>query len=546
MTFELGVMVMNEIKDTCSKRKLRVAIYLRLSDEDKNKANRLDDSESIKNQRHLLLEEINKRDDFGLVDEYCDEDLSGAGTYRPEFERLIKDCEDGKIDVVLCKSQSRFSRDMEIIEKYLHNKFIEWGVRFIGLADNADTNIKGNKKARQINGLVNEWYLEDTSNNIRSAFQAKMKQGEFISPFAAFGYEVSKKDNNKLVVDPIASEVVKEIYNLYLKGLGFTGIAKYLNDKKIPSPSLYKYRKGIKLNVISNRAREEIKWTTNAIKTILTNELYLGHLIQGKRTTISYKNHKIKKKDKSEWIRKENTHEAIIDEETFNKVQASMKERTKPLKTTGVVHLFSGKAFCLECQQYMRKKNSNLHEYLVCSNNRDGYNNCVNKSSIRYDILEKIILEAINKKIKIYYAEDFLSKVQMQSKTRCFSNKIKSLERQKIEALKKVSETRKCLKSLYEDRVNGVITIEQFKKLIRDFKDDENNYTKQIKAIETEISLYKTKENKTNDNMNIFSKYKTFDGLNKIIVDEFIKKIYIGKLNRETNTRDIQIYWNFS
>ena len=178
---------MNEMESVEERKYLRVGIYLRLSDEDKDKINKSDDSESIKNQRHLLLEEINKRPEFILVDEYSDEDLSGAGTFRPEFERLIRDCENGKIDVVLCKSQSRFSRDMEVIEKYIHNKFIEWNIRFIGISDNADTEVVGNKKSRQINGLVNEWYLEDTSNNIRSAFQAKMKQGEFISPFASYG-----------------------------------------------------------------------------------------------------------------------------------------------------------------------------------------------------------------------------------------------------------------------------------------------------------------------------------------------------------------------
>ena len=278
----------------------RVGIYLRLSDEDRNKKNKEDDSESIKNQRNLLMEEINKRSNFILVDEYLDEDLSGAGTYRPQFERLIKDCENRKLDVVLCKSQSRFSRDMEIIEKYIHNKFIEWNVRFIGLSDNADTANVGNKKSRQINGLVNEWYLEDVSNNIRSAFNAKMKQGEFISPFAVFGYDVSKEDNNKLIVDPVASLVVRNIFDLYLKGLGFTSIAKYLNNNNIPCPSLYKYQRGIKLNIVSNKTREEIKWSAVAVKTILKNEIYLGHLIQGKRTTVSYKNHKIRNKDKSE------------------------------------------------------------------------------------------------------------------------------------------------------------------------------------------------------------------------------------------------------
>ena len=536
---------MYEMESVEEKKYLRVAIYLRLSDEDKDKANKLDDSESIKNQRNLLLEEIEKRPEFMLVDEYCDEDLSGAGTFRPEFERLIRDCENGKIDVVLCKSQSRFSRDMEVVEKYIHNKFIEWNIRFIGLADNADTNVESNKKSRQINGLVNEWYLEDTSNNIRSAFQAKMKQGEFISPFASFGYEVSKEDNNKLVVDPIASEIVKDIFDLYLKGMGFTGIAKYLNEKKIPSPSLYKYQKGIKLNVISNRPREQIKWSTNAIKTILTNELYVGHLIQGKRTTVSYKNHKIKKKNEKDWVRKENTHEAIIDSETFNKVQIAMKERTKSMKSTGTVHNFSGKVFCLECKRYMRKKNSKLHEYLVCSNNRNGYDDCINKSSIRYDVLENIVLEAINKKIEKYYDEVSLSKIETKNKKSRFADKIKSLENQKLEAIKKVSETRKYLKSLYEDKVNGIITPEQFKELVSDYNSNESIYNDQIKSIDNEIEFYKKKEIATNDNKKIFSKYKTLESLNRVIIDEFIDKICIGKLNEETNTRDIQIKWNF-
>ena len=522
----------------------RVAIYLRLSDEDRDKLNKLDDSESIKNQRNLLLAEIKKRPEFMLIDEYSDEDLSGAGTFRPEFERLIRDCENGKIDIVLCKSQSRFSRDMEVIERYIHNKFIEWNVRFIGLIDNADTNIEGNKKSRQINGLVNEWYLEDTSNNIRGAFKAKMNQGEFISPFAAFGYEVSREDNNKLVVDPSASLIVRDIFFLYLKGMGFTGIAKYLNEMNIPSPSFYKYQKGIKLNVVSNRPREQIKWNANAIKTILTNELYLGHLIQGKRTTVSYKNHKIKKKNEKDWVRKENTHEAIIDEETFNKVQIAMKERAKSMKSTGGVHNFSGKVYCLECKRYMRKKNSKLHEYLVCSNDRDGYDDCVNKSSIRYDVLENIVLDLINEKVKNYYDEEILNKFKTKDNRCIFNDKIKQLENQKIEILKKISEIKKYIKVLYEDRVNGIISLERFKELINDYNNSESGYNEQINSIDNKIEFYKIKDKSFKDKL--FNGYKTLKSLNRVIIDEFIKKIYVGKLNRDTNTRDIKIEWNFS
>ncbi len=524
---------------------LRVGIYERLSDEDRNKTSKEEISESIKNQRHLLMEEIKKRDEFVLVDEYCDEDLSGAGTYRPEFERLIRDCENGKIDVVLCKSQSRFSRDMEIIEKYLHNKFIEWNVRFISLSDNADTANIGNKKSRQINGLVNEWYLEDVSNNIRSAFKAKMMQGEFISPFAPFGYEVAKENSNKLIIDPVASLIVKDIFNLYLKGFGFTSIAKYLNNKNIPCPSLYKYQKGIKLNVTSNKVREEIKWNVNAVKTILTNEIYLGHLVQGKRTTISYKNHKIKNKDKSEWIKVLNTHEAIIDEETFNKAQNAIKERKKTGKKTGTVHLFSGKVFCLECNKYMRKKNSSKHEYLVCSNNSYGYNECSNKYGIRYDKLKMLVLEELNKKIQKFYSEEELKKIDSKNKSNIFSDKLKYLEKQKINVLKEITKTKYYLKNLYEDRVNKIISTEQFKYLMSTYTKNEDMYNKQIKSINNEIDYYKRKENDLKNKKKIFNKYKNLSELNKFIVDEFIDKIYIGNLNKEKKCRDIKIKWNF-
>lgn len=525
--------------------KLRVGIYLRLSNEDADKIKKDEVSESIKNQRNMLHDYVNRHTQFVLIDEYCDEDLSGAGTYRPEFERLIDDCKNKRLDIVLCKSQSRFSRDMEIVEKYINNKFKEWNIRFIGLADNADTEILGNKKARQINGLVNEWYLEDISNNIRSAFKAKMKQGEFISPFAPFGYKIAKEDNNKLIIDTLAAETIRYIYNLYLKGMGFTGIAKQLNSKKIPSPSLYKYQQGSKLNVTSSKKREEIKWNPNAIKAILTNEIYIGHLVQGKRTTISYKNHKIRKKHKNEWIRKEKTHSAIIDENTFQRVQKIMEERRRPIKATGSVHLFSGKVFCLECKHSMRKKDSSKHEYLVCSNIYNSSNSCKNKSSIRYDELKIIVLSAINNKVRKFYNKDELEKMYYIKSEKIFNSKIKTILNEKDNLQKKVSKNHDYLNQLYEDKVNELITTEQFQLLINNYNKKENFYKKQIKFLDNEIINYKKRMKRYNITDQIFKKEIIFKDLNKIIIDEFVDKIFIGTLNKENMERDIKIIWNF-
>ena len=519
----------------------RVGIYLRLSNEDRDKICKGIDSESIKNQRNMLIQYINKHEDFILVDEYCDEDLSGAGTYRPEFERLIKDCEEHKLDIVLCKSQSRFSRDMEIIEKYIHNKFLEWNIRFIGLSDNADTKMLGNKKSRQINGLVNEWYLEDVSNNIRSAFYSKMRQGEFISPFAPFGYKVSITNNNQLVIDEMAAYIVKDIYKLYLNGLGFTTIAKYLNSKNIPSPSLYKYLMGIKLNIVSKKRREDIKWNANAIKTILTNEVYLGHLIQGKRTTISYKNHKIKKKDRNEWKRVLNTHEAIISEEIFKKVQIAIQERTKFRKANGIIHMFSGKVFCLECKSCMRKKNSTKYQYLVCSNNSYG-SYCINKRGIRYDELVKLVLKSINKIISIYYDESLLKEFINKEREKDINTNINFLKKQKMNICININEKNNYLKNLYEDKVNGIITLEQFNSLSDIYKIDIKNLYDKLKIVDQDINNCMEIMNSCNYQEILF-KYKEINVLNRIVVQKFIDKIYIGGVNNKS--REIYIKWNF-
>lgn len=524
--------------------KYRVGIYLRLSNEDRDKSNELEESESIKNQRNMLLDYIDKHPEFIFVKEYCDEDLSGAGTYRPEFEKLIKDCENRKLDVILCKSQSRFSRDMEVVERYINNKFIEWNIRFIGISDNADTNILGNKKARQINGLVNEWYLEDVSANIRSAFLSKMKKGQFISPFAAYGYEISKLDNNKLVIDPVAAKTVQDIFFMYLYGLGFTAIANHLNIKKVPSPSLYKYRKGCKLNITSKKLREEIKWNANGIKTILTNQLYLGHLVQGKRTTISYKNHKIITKPKEKWIMVKHTHDAIIDEEIFFKVQKLIRERKRKLKKTNAIYSLSGKVFCNECGHVLRKKDSQKHEYLVCSNIYNENNKCKNKSSIRYDELERIILYKIKHYVNKYYDETFLLKHLSDRKNKLLISKITLLESEKKEVLANNLKINSYLQELYEDKVNGLITIEQFEKLLNIYNNNIKEVKDKIKLIDNEIFNCKEKLDSLNCN-EILQKYKRIDKLNRVIIQEFVDKIYVGSLNKEASLRDVIIKWNF-
>ena len=195
-----------------------VAIYCRLSKEDLDKSKSTDESESIQNQK-LMLMDYAAGNKFLIHNVYVDEDMSGFSD-RPAFKQMIKDAADGRFNIVLCKHQSRFTRDMELIEKYIHGYFVEWGIRFISLTDNVDTNVVGNKKARQIYGLINEWYSEDLSNNIRTVFRKKMEAGQFLGAFAPYGYKKDPENRHGLVPDDGAVDVVREIYGLYLEGWG--------------------------------------------------------------------------------------------------------------------------------------------------------------------------------------------------------------------------------------------------------------------------------------------------------------------------------------
>ena len=211
----------------------KVAIYCRLSEEDKNKSCETDDSESIKNQKAMLTQYANEHfwEIYGV---YSDDDYTGSDRSRPAFNRLLKDAEEGRFNIVLCKTQSRFTRELELVEKYIHYLFPLWGIRFVSVVDNADTSVRGNKKSRQINGLINEWYLEDMSENIKAVLTNRRKNGLFIGAFAPYGYKKDPERKGHLIIDPEAAAVVRDIFDMYINGSGRTAIARYLKGECCP------------------------------------------------------------------------------------------------------------------------------------------------------------------------------------------------------------------------------------------------------------------------------------------------------------------------
>ena len=295
---------------------MRCAIYCRLSKEDVNK--RQPESESIQNQKDLLCRYAMEQD-WDVYRYYCDEDYSGADAARPEFNRMLHDAAAGRFDIILCKSQSRFTRDMELVERYIHGLFPRWGIRFIAVADNADTELRGNKKARQINGLVNEWYLEDLSENVRMVLAHKRRSGQYLGSIPLYGYRKDPADRHRLIIDEPAARVVRLIFARFLAGLGPQRIARMLNEAETVNPTVYK----------KPDARCSALWNRATVSRILRNEMYAGVLVQGKQTRESYKSKRTVIVPERDWVRIEGAHEPIISPARFREVQERLSARSR-------------------------------------------------------------------------------------------------------------------------------------------------------------------------------------------------------------------------
>lgn len=334
---------------------MKAALYVRLSKEDIGIY--AEESESIENQKMLLTEYAEKHG-WGIYKIYSDDNMSGKYSdeddKRKGFHEMIEDARAGRFDIVLCKTQSRFSRNASVVEKYVEHLFREWNIRFVTVVDNADNFDIRNKKARQINSLVNEWFLEDLSENIKEVYLCKMKNGEYLAPFAPFGYKKDGERKNHLIIDENLRGAVEKIFSMYLEGFSGARIADKLNADAIPSPHFV--LTGIKK-----------PWRGDAVYRILHNRAYIGSTHQHREETYSYKSRKRRKIPEEEQIEIKNTHEAIISAEEFDAVQKKLAQRRK--KSERQKALFSGILICGECKSNMHTNtNSYNRRYYRCKN----------------------------------------------------------------------------------------------------------------------------------------------------------------------------------
>lgn len=517
---------------------MKVAIYCRLSEEDRNKQFETDDSNSIQNQKAMLLQYAAEQG-WEVYNIYSDDDYTGSDRRRPEFCRLLKDAEERKFDIILCKTQSRFTRELELVEKYIHGLFPIWGIRFISIVDNADTANKGNKKSRQINGLVNEWYLEDMSENIRSVLTNRRENGFHIGAFALYGYKKDPERKGHLIIDEEAAAVVREVFTLFSQGYGKTAIARMLNDRGIPNPTEYKRLHGLRYQ--QPRTKNSTLWKYFAISDMLINEIYIGNMVQGKYGSVSYKTKQCKPRPRSTWYRVEGTHEAIIDRDLWDRVQSMIEQRAKPFEV-GTIGLFAKKVRCVNCGYTMRSSKNKGKHYLQCSNRHVAKDACEG-AFISVDRLERMVLAELRRLSDMYLDKDelerrieFCNNLQEQKKR---------LQADLATYEKKLTDFAKAIRELYLDKAKGLITEGDYMELSSGFVSDRERMESLIADTERQLLAIDEKIAAGDNRRELIEQYTNLDHLTREMVATLIDYIVVGKRIQGTRDVPVEIHWNF-
>ena len=516
---------------------MKAAIYCRLSDEDHNKLSEWDDSVSIQNQKAMLIQHASNNG-WTIHDIYCDDDYAGTDRRRPAFNRLIADAKAGKFDIVLCKSQSRFTRELELVETYINGLFPKLGIRFVSLVDSADTDDKGNRKTRQINGLVNEWFLEELSDNIKAVLTSRREQGYHIGSFAPYGYLKDPDRKGHLIIDPEAATIIREIYSLFLAGNGKQGIARILNERGIPNPTQYKRLHGMERN---KHSQSSPLWSYFTIATILTNEVYIGNMIQGKTGTESYKTHRKAAYPQEQWIAVKGTHEPIIDQKTWEQVQSLIAKKATPCQKEPE-GIFARKIRCFHCGFRMHSVKSGNKRGFKCERHALSHDACVG-AYISLSMLERIVAAQL-----YALSEELLDEEQLEQGIDPFSEKRKMKTQMEVQThllQRRIEEDHTAMRAMYIDKVKGRITEAEYSHLMIKLGDEITGFEHQIAELTERNAAIGTTLTKYDNKKQIMQQYVGKRKLTKEMVSILIDYILVGKRNPITKDTPVEIHWNF-
>lgn len=522
----------------------RAALYCRLSSDDAY----LGESGSIQTQRTLLTQYC-KENNIPVYDVYVDDGFSGTNFERPDFKRMLIDLENHKANLVIVKDLSRFGREYAQMGMYIENDFEDWNIRFISIGENIDTLNGTDGILMPITNVINSQYAKECSQKTKQAHRALAKEGKFIGSRAPFGYMKDPADRHHLIVDLEAAEIVKSIFKMFCDGIGYVRMTKILREKKVLNPQAY-FNKNNPDYYKSDYWRQDFDWHATSIRAILNNPVYLGQTTFG-RTKVKGRTKKKKVAvDENEWIVVENTHEPIIDKDTWDLVHDIMKNRRRETKR-GEVQMFAGLVKCSGCGSSLNVSyNSKKQKFTGFScwvYKNYGKERCTSHA-IGYQTLYNIVLEDIRRQAECVadskgkYVE--LLENRMDEKAKLDIKKSKS-ELKKVE--KRLVQIDKVLNKLYEDRALEKISEERYLSMSATYESEYNELKSKQSEMKLQIAQTETAECNAKIFTDLIEKYINITELNSRILNELIEKIVVHEkeiINGE-KYQTVEIYYKF-
>lgn len=513
-----------------------VAIYIRLSKEDIKENGKDFESESIQNQKTLLTKYVIQQG-YTLVDIYVDDGYTGTNFNRPAFQKMLKDIELGKINMVITKDLSRLSRDYIGTGEYVEKWFPEHGVRYVALIDAIDTAIEGaNNDIAPFKAILNDMYAKDLSKKIRTALHTKQSEGKWVGGCPPFGYKVDSEDKNHLVIDPVEGPIVKRIFNLFVSGNKINQIRDILNREKVPTFSITRSRcferSGNKGNICGY-------WSSTTLKKILKNKLYTGDMIQNRRSRVSYKYRKILCNPEGKWIIKENMHEALVDKEIFEQVQ-KLIPRQRQRNDKKEYFLLDGLLQCADCCHNIgiRSRRKNGKATTVCNYYRKykaEYNLCTSHG-FDYDTLEFEIIGEIKKIIGSVSIDNLEKAIRNKYHPK---NEIMDVKDTINKIKQDIDYLKVSLDNMYVDKLLNKVTEEMYERVYLRLSKD--IAAKEVKLQKLNDYLEKYQEGE-DTNKNLKSSIVQFLNLESLTRDFILKLIDYISIHEDGN---IDVYFNF-
>lgn len=501
------------------------ALYMRLSKDD----DRTLESASISTQRKMLRAYAREHG-YEVFGEYIDDGYSGTNFNRPEWERLLKDIEAKQVNLIIIKDLSRLGRDYIMTGQLTELYFPSKKVRCIAINDGYDSDCPYNDIA-PFKNMVNEMYARDTSKKIRSAFQTKIKEGAFIGNFAPYGYIKDPNDKNHLIIDPVTAPVVREIFLRAENGESPFKIAKGLNERKVETPLQYRIMTHPHLK--KDEASKAPLWTSGTICKMLSNEVYLGHIVQGKTMKLSFKSHMTLSQPRNEWIVVKNKHEAIVNQEIYDHVSKRSIPRKKHEKSE-FHNIFSGLVICKDCQRKMsvtgNHKRTNSHE-LVCSGYKQFGKKTCTSHKISYETLYEVVSEEIKRLLDLTEKrqEELFNALKKIKSTSCQKEPAKALDVLK----KRDREIDRIISQLYEDKVNQKITEERFCQMLSSLEQEQKGIKYKLKKAEPESAPQHEGEQTKQELDRLLKEVSGGQEMTSQLLFTFIEKIEVGE--RDSN-----------